>query len=124
MGECVQLSAIRGRLRLKRVNGAQRTVADVVGGLLHCVPGRDLISPPNAAMCNGLREQTKQLLATLTPYEQQVLRMRFGIGDARHHTLEEISTEVALAQRQILDVEAQALRKLRSPRRPLTGQAC
>ena len=62
-------------------------------------------------------EQTKKVLATLTPREEQVLRMRFGIGEKSDHTLEEVGHEFAVTRERIRQIEAKALRKLRHPSR-------
>jgi RNA polymerase primary sigma factor len=74
-----------------------------------------LISKPDAAISRNLGEQTRMVLAILMPREAQVLRMRFGIGDASVHTAEEIGRSFALSREQILQIESRALRKLRSP---------
>jgi Sigma-70, region 4 len=117
MGERVELSIWRDKLRLKLVkarSGMDTAPRGVIVGLWRHGAER-LISFPDAANCRDLREQTKVVLSTLTHHEQQVLRMRFGIGDTGHYTVEEIAQHCALACNRILDIEAQALRKLRHP---------
>lgn len=64
-----------------------------------------------------LREQLLQVLSTLTPREQEVLRMRYGIDDARAKTLEEVGKEFNVTRERIRQIEAKALRKLRHPNR-------
>jgi len=76
------------------------------------------IVPPSDAVVNiNLQEQTKKVLATLTPREEQVLRMRFGIGEKSDHTLEEVGQKFAVTRERIRQIEAKALRKLRHPSR-------
>ena len=65
----------------------------------------------------NLAEQTRNVLATLTPREQKVLSMRFGIGEKRDHTLEEVGQDFDLTRERIRQIEAKALRKLRHPSR-------
>jgi len=62
-------------------------------------------------------EQTRKVLATLTPREEQVLRMRFGIGERSDHTLEEVGQKFTVTRERIRQIEAKALRKLRHPSR-------
>ena len=73
---------------------------------------------PSFAMSNlNLLDQTRQVLATLTPREERVLRMRFGIGEESHHTLEEVGQDFNVTRERIRQIEAKALRKLRHPSR-------
>ena len=81
------------------------------------VEDRQSISPADAAMSLGLEEQTRKVLATLTPREEQILRMRFGIGERSDYTLEEVGQRFAVTRERIRQIEAKALRKLRSPTR-------
>ena len=64
-----------------------------------------------------LQDQTNKVLASLTPREEQVLRMRFGIGEKTDHTLEEVGNRFAVTRERIRQIEAKALRKLRLPSR-------
>ena len=73
--------------------------------------------PSDAAVNMNLAEQTRKVLATLTPREEKVLRMRFGIGEKADHTLEEVGQDFAVTRERIRQIEAKALRKLRHPTR-------
>ncbi len=75
------------------------------------------VAPADAVINLNLQEQTKKVLATLTPREEQVLRMRFGIGEKSDHTLEEVGQKFAVTRERIRQIEAKALRKLRHPSR-------
>ena len=71
------------------------------------------VSPAEAVIAHTLQEQTEHVLQTLTPREEQVIKMRFGVGDASEHTLEEVGQNFALTRERIRQIEAKALRKLR-----------
>ncbi|MBW1649663.1 MAG: RNA polymerase sigma factor RpoD [Deltaproteobacteria bacterium] len=73
--------------------------------------------PADAAINLNLAEQTRKVLATLTPREEKVLRMRFGIGEKSDHTLEEVGQDFKVTRERIRQIEAKALRKLRHPTR-------
>ncbi len=75
------------------------------------------IPPIDAVIVAGLREQTRRTLKTLTPREEQVLRMRFGVGDGAEHTLEEVGKSFNVTRERIRQIESKALRKLRHPSR-------
>jgi RNA polymerase primary sigma factor len=76
------------------------------------------VAPPgDAAVNRSLHEQTKKVLSTLTPREEKVLRMRFGIGEKADHTLEEVGQDFDVTRERIRQIEAKALRKLRHPSR-------
>ena len=77
----------------------------------------DASQPSEEASYTLLREQLEDVLATLTPREQQVLRMRFGLQDGKPHTLEEVGKEFDVTRERIRQIEAKALRKLRHPSR-------
>jgi RNA polymerase primary sigma factor len=81
------------------------------------VEDRQTLSPAEAAMALSLEEQTRKVLATLTPREEQILRLRFGIGEKSDYTLEEVGQRFAVTRERIRQIEAKALRKLRSPNR-------
>jgi RNA polymerase primary sigma factor len=84
------------------------------------VEDRQTLSPADAAMALSLEEQTRKVLATLTPREEQILRLRFGIGEKSDYTLEEVGQRFAVTRERIRQIEAKALRKLRSPQRART----
>ncbi|MEY4632042.1 MAG: hypothetical protein RIQ81_2162 [Pseudomonadota bacterium] len=75
------------------------------------------MSPSESVTAGALSEQTKKALATLTPREEKVLRMRFGIGERSDHTLEEVGQNFDVTRERIRQIEAKALRKLRHPSR-------
>ena len=75
------------------------------------------ISPSEAVISNNLKEQTRKVLATLTPRQERVLRLRFGIDENADHTLEEVGQDFGVTRERIRQVEAKALRKLRHPSR-------
>jgi RNA polymerase primary sigma factor len=81
------------------------------------VEDRQSVSPSDAAVALSLEEQTRKVLATLTPREEQILRMRFGIGEKTDYTLEEVGQKFAVTRERIRQIEAKALRKLRNPQR-------
>ncbi|MBJ94727.1 MAG: RNA polymerase sigma factor RpoD [Rickettsiales bacterium] len=74
-------------------------------------------SPAEALLSRDLGDQIEKLLATLTPREERVLRMRFGVGRNTDHTLEEVGRDFSVTRERIRQIEAQALRKLRAPSR-------
>ena len=74
-------------------------------------------SPVEAAIRTNLSEQTRKVLATLPPREEQILRMRFGIGQKTESTLEEVGKRFAVTRERIRQIEAKALRKLRTAER-------
>ena len=73
------------------------------------------ISPSDAVINLNLREQTAQVLKTLTPREEKIIKMRFGLEDGSEHTLEEVGQNFAVTRERIRQIEAKALRKLRHP---------
>jgi RNA polymerase primary sigma factor len=81
------------------------------------IEDRQVVSPIDAVIVAGLREQTRRTLKTLTPREEQVLRMRFGVGDGAEHTLEEVGKSFNVTRERIRQIESKALRKLRHPSR-------
>ncbi len=81
------------------------------------IEDKKIISPQDAVMSVTLAEQTRSVLATLTPREEKVLRMRFGIGEKSDHTLEEVGQDFFVTRERIRQIEAKALRKLRHPSR-------
>jgi RNA polymerase primary sigma factor len=81
------------------------------------IEDKKFMLPSDAAVNMNLAEQTRKVLATLTPREEKVLRMRFGIGERADHTLEEVGQDFAVTRERIRQIEAKALRKLRHPTR-------
>jgi RNA polymerase primary sigma factor len=81
------------------------------------IEDKSVIAPTDAVLNRNLSEQTRKVLATLSPREEQVLRLRFGIGERTDHTLEEVGVRFAVTRERIRQIEAKALRKLRHPSR-------
>ncbi|MEO5666911.1 MAG: RNA polymerase sigma factor RpoD [Bdellovibrionota bacterium] len=81
------------------------------------IEDKTAINPSEAVINLNLSEQTRKVLATLTPREEKVLRMRFGIGERSDHTLEEVGQDFSVTRERIRQIEAKALRKLRHPSR-------
>jgi RNA polymerase primary sigma factor len=81
------------------------------------IEDRTIISPSDAVINLNLKEQTDSVLKTLTPREERVIKMRFGVGDGSEHTLEEVGQNFAVTRERIRQIEAKALRKLRHPSR-------
>ena len=81
------------------------------------IPDDDALAPAEAASMAMLREQLLHILYTLTPREEKVLRLRFGLEDGKPHTLEEVGRKFRVTRERIRQIEAKALRKLRHPSR-------
>jgi RNA polymerase primary sigma factor len=81
------------------------------------IEDKKIMSPAEAVIRLNLSEQTRKVLSTLTPREEKVLRMRFGIGERADHTLEEVGRDFDVTRERIRQIEAKALRKLRHPSR-------
>ncbi len=81
------------------------------------IEDKAVINPADAVISSNLAEQTRKVLATLTPREEKVLRMRFGIGEKSDHTLEEVGQDFEVTRERIRQIESKALRKLRHPSR-------
>ncbi len=81
------------------------------------IEDKNAVQPVEAATLSNLREATTRVLATLTPREERVLRMRFGIGMNTDHTLEEVGQQFSVTRERIRQIEAKALRKLKHPSR-------
>jgi RNA polymerase primary sigma factor len=81
------------------------------------IEDKNAVMPIDAAIQSNLRETTTRVLATLTPREERVLRMRFGIGMNTDHTLEEVGQQFSVTRERIRQIEAKALRKLKHPSR-------
>ncbi len=81
------------------------------------IEDKSIISPSESVISVNLADQTRKVLSTLTPREEKVLRMRFGIGEKSDHTLEEVGQDFEVTRERIRQIEAKALRKLRHPSR-------
>jgi len=81
------------------------------------IEDKGVVTPLEAVIKGNLADQTARVLSTLTPREEKVLRMRFGIGEKSDHTLEEVGQDFAVTRERIRQIEAKALRKLRHPSR-------
>src|SRR5207248_3209609 len=81
------------------------------------IEDRSMVSPAEAVINVNLKDQTAQVLRTLTPREEKVIKMRFGLEDGSEHTLEEVGQSFAVTRERIRQIEAKALRKLRHPSR-------
>jgi RNA polymerase primary sigma factor len=81
------------------------------------IQDQNAMSPQEALLESNLTENTLRVLATLSPREEQVLKMRFGIGERANHTLEEVGQDFEVTRERIRQIEAKALRKLRHPSR-------
>ena len=81
------------------------------------IEDKKIVSPGEVVVNHNLGEQTRKVLTTLTPREEKVLRMRFGIGEKADHTLEEVGRDFNVTRERIRQIEAKALRKLRHPSR-------
>jgi RNA polymerase primary sigma factor len=81
------------------------------------IEDKNAVQPVDAAILSNLRETTTKILSSLTPREERVLRMRFGIGMNTDHTLEEVGQQFSVTRERIRQIEAKALRKLKHPSR-------
>jgi len=81
------------------------------------IPDEDTLSPSDAAAYQMLREQLSEVLQTLTPREEMVIRLRYGLDDGRPRTLEEVGQQFQITRERIRQIEAKALRKIRHPSR-------
>jgi RNA polymerase primary sigma factor len=75
------------------------------------------VSPVEAVVSRNLADYTKKVISTLTPREERIIRMRFGIGEEKDHTLEEVGQDFHVTRERIRQIEAKAMRKLRHPSR-------
>ena len=81
------------------------------------IEDKNALNPQEATLDNNLAENTRRVLSTLSPREEQVLKLRFGIGKNGNHTLEEVGQDFSVTRERIRQSEAKALRKLRHPSR-------
>ena len=77
------------------------------------IEDRDVVPADDAIISTDLAEHTRKVLATLTPREEKILRMRFGIGEKSEHTLEQVGNDFSVTRERIRQIEAKALNKLR-----------
>ena len=90
---------------------------DEDSSLCDFIEDKSAVSPQDAVVERNLADQTREVLATLSPREERVLKMRFGIGERSNHTLEEVGQDFEVTRERIRQIEAKALRKLRHPSR-------
>ena len=81
------------------------------------IEDKNAVLPIDAAIQSNLRETTTRMLASLTPREERIVRMRFGIGMNSDHTLEEVGQQFSVTRERIRQIEAKAIRKLKHPSR-------
>ena len=106
----VMNSGIQSRLAYSRRNGEEEE-----SHLGDFIEDKTATSPIDSVIATNLREQTSKVLRTLTPREELVLRMRFGVGEGSEHTLEEVGKSFNVTRERIRQIESKALRKLRQP---------
>jgi RNA polymerase primary sigma factor len=110
------ISKIRKILEITRAPVSLESPVGADGGsrLGDLIEDSGMVSPAEAALNVNLKEKTESALKTLTPREEQVLKMRFGLEDGREQTLEEVGQRFSVTRERIRQIEAKALRKLRS----------
>jgi RNA polymerase primary sigma factor len=81
------------------------------------IEDKDAVQPIDATIQSNLRETTTRVLASLTPREERIIRMRFGLGVNSDHTLQEVGQQFSLIRERIRQIEAKAIRKLKHPSR-------
>ena len=114
----IPVEAVRRALRISRQPVSLETpIGDDDSQLGDFIEDERSPSPMDEAVSQNLREQTQVLLSSLTPREEKILRMRFGIGEKTDHTLEEVGQDFNLTRERIRQIEAKALQKLRQPNR-------
>jgi RNA polymerase primary sigma factor len=114
----IPVEAVRRALRISRQPVSLETpIGDDDSQLGDFIEDEKSPSPMDEAVSQNLREQTQALLSGLTPREEKILRMRFGIGEKTDHTLEEVGQDFNLTRERIRQIEAKALQKLRQPNR-------
>jgi RNA polymerase primary sigma factor len=85
--------------------------------LVDFIPDESFLSPADVAFNSSLSEQTRKILATLSPREEMIIRKRFGFEDNREYTLEQIASEFRVTRERVRQIEMRALKKLRQPER-------
>jgi RNA polymerase primary sigma factor len=106
---------VRDLLRISKTTVSLETPvgADEDAHLGDFIEDKEAVSPADALLTADLCEQTRRVLATLTPREEKILRMRFGIGERSDHTLEQVGEEFELTRERIRQIESKTLKKLR-----------
>ena len=113
----IPLEKVRKVLKIAKEPISLETPVGEDSHLCDFIEDKRVATPSDAVSSLNLEEQTRKVLATLTPREEQVLRLRFGIGEKSDHTLEEVGHKFAVTRERIRQIEAKALRKLRHPSR-------
>jgi RNA polymerase primary sigma factor len=115
---CIPVEKVRDLLRISKSTVSLETPVgtDEDARLSDFVEDKDAISPAEAVLTADLCEWTRRVLATLTPREEKILRMRFGIGERSDHTLEQVGEEFDLTRERIRQIESKALKKLHASR--------
>ena len=110
---------VRKVLKIMRVPISLETPIGEEGDshLSDLIADRAAVSPAEAVINVNLKERTEDVLRTLSPREERIIKMRFGLEDGSEHTLEEVGLEFAVTRERIRQIEAKALRKLRHPSR-------
>ena len=98
-------------------NGARAFVSSMKSPIGDFIEDTKALAPLEQAIKSNLSEATTKILSTLTPREERVLRMRFGVGMNTDHTLEEVGLQFSVTRERIRQIEAKALRKLKHPSR-------
>jgi len=112
------VAKVRGVMRAAQEPVSLATpVGDDESHLGDFIVDKDSCSPSESMLSVNLHEQTAQALKLLSPREEKVLRLRFGLEDGSEHTLEEVGQSFAVTRERIRQIEAKALRKLRHPAR-------
>jgi RNA polymerase primary sigma factor len=115
----IPAAKVRKALKIMKVPISLETPIGEEGDfhLSDLIQDRAVVSPAEAAINVNLKEQAARVLHTLSPREEKVVKMRFGLEDGSEHTLEEVGQELAVTRERIRQIEAKALRKLRHPSR-------
>ncbi len=111
-------STIEDKFGYVRIKGELSGVNNHSSGHIYLtLKDENAVIPIDAAIQSNLRQTTTKILSSLTPREERVLRMRFGIGMNSDHTLEEVGQQFSVTRERIRQIEAKALRKLKHPSR-------